>query len=129
IAGLRQAGYRPLDFYHGNEEIEAVIDLIGSGYFSRGDRKLFQPLIDDLLGQDPYFVLADFAQYMACQDQVDTAYRDAERWSRMAILNTAHAGFFSSDRSIREYQQEIWRVSSVPITLINPDEVKVTVMQ
>ena len=129
ITGLRQAGYRPLDFYHGNEEIKAVIDLIGSGYFSRGDRKLFQPLIDDLLGQDPYFVLADFAQYMACQDQVDIAYRDAEGWSRMAILNTAHAGFFSSDRSIREYQQEIWRVSSVPITLINPDEVKVTVMQ
>ncbi|MGB2941445.1 MAG: glycogen/starch/alpha-glucan phosphorylase, partial [Candidatus Macondimonas sp.] len=100
ITGLRQAGYRPMDFYHGNEELKAVIDLIASGYFSRGDKRLFQPLIDDLLHHDPFFVLADFAAYLSCQDRVDAAYRDRDAWNRMAILNTAHAGFFSSDRSI-----------------------------
>jgi starch phosphorylase len=129
ITGLRQAGYRPADYYRGNEELKAVIDLIGSGYFSRGDRDLFRPLIDNLLHHDPFFVLADFAAYLACQDQVDKAYRDRDAWSRMAILNTAHAGFFSSDRSIREYQQEIWEAPAVPITLIDPDDVKVSVMQ
>ncbi len=129
ITGLRQAGYRPMDFYHGNEELKAVIDLIASGYFSRGDKRLFQPLIDDLLHHDPFFVLADFAAYLSCQDRVDAAYRDRNAWNRMAILNTAHAGFFSSDRSIREYQQEIWKTPSVPITLIDPDQITVTVMQ
>ncbi|HMM44512.1 MAG TPA: glycogen/starch/alpha-glucan phosphorylase [Candidatus Macondimonas sp.] len=129
IAGLQRAGYRPGDLYHGNEELKAVIDLIGSGYFSRGDRNLFRPLIDNLLHHDPFFVLADFAAYLACQDQVDMAYRDRDGWNRMAILNTARAGVFSSDRSIREYQQEIWKVPSVPITLIDPDDVKVSVMQ
>ncbi|HET7688152.1 MAG TPA: glycogen/starch/alpha-glucan phosphorylase [Candidatus Macondimonas sp.] len=129
ITGLRQAGYRPMDFYHGNEELKAVVDLIASGYFSRGDKRLFQPLIDDLLHHDPFFVLADFAAYLSCQDRVDTAYRDRDAWNRMAILNTAHAGFFSSDRSIREYQREIWKIPSVPITLIDPDQITVTVMQ
>ncbi len=129
ITGLRQAGYRPMDFYHGNEELKAVIDLIASGYFSRGDKRLFQPLIDDLLHHDPFFVLADFAAYLSCQDRVDAAYRDRDAWNRMAILNTAHAGFFSSDRSIREYQREIWKIPSVPITLIDPDQITVTVMQ
>jgi starch phosphorylase len=118
-----------MDFYHGNEELKAVIDLIASGYFSRGDTRLFQPLIDDLLHHDPFFVLADFAAYLSCQDQVDAAYRDRDAWNRMAILNTAHAGFFSSDRSIREYQQEIWKTPSVPITLIDPDQITVSVMQ
>ena len=129
ITMLRQAGYRPMDFYHGNEELKAVIDLIASGYFSHGDKHLFQPLVDDLLHHDPFFVLADFAAYLSCQDRVDTAYRDRDAWNRMAILNTAHAGFFSSDRSIREYQQEIWKIPSVPITLIDPDQITVTVMQ
>lgn len=129
ITGLRQAGYRPMDFYHGNEELKAVIDLIASGYFSRGDKRLFQPLIDDLLHHDPFFVLADFAAYLSCQDRVDAAYRDRDAWNRMAILNTAHAGFFSSDRSIREYQREIWKIPSVPITLLDPDQITVTVMQ
>jgi starch phosphorylase len=129
ITMLRQAGYRPMDFYHGNEELKAVIDLIASGYFSHGDKQLFQPLVDDLLHHDPFFVLADFAAYLSCQDRVDTAYRDRDAWNRMAILNTAHAGFFSSDRSIREYQQEIWKSPSVPITLIDPDQITVTVMQ
>jgi len=129
ITGLRQAGYRPMDFYHGNEELKAVIDLIASGYFSRGDKRLFQPLIDDLLHHDPFFVLADFAAYLSCQDRVDAAYRDRDAWNRMAILNTAHAGFFSSDRSIREYQREIWKIPSVPITLLDPDKITVTVMQ
>lgn len=129
ITGLRQTGYRSMDFYHGNEELKEVIDLIASGYFSRGDRRLFQPLIDDLLHHDPFFVLADFAAYLSCQDRVDAAYRDRDAWNRMAILNTAHTGFFSSDRSIREYQREIWKVPSVPITLIDPDQITVTVMQ
>ena len=64
-------------------------------------------------------VLADFQSYVDCQERVSTAYRDAERWTRMSILNTARSGKFSSDRTIREYAQEIWRVSRVPIRLLS----------
>ena len=99
-----------------------MIDLIRSGFFSRGDTELFRPLIDGLLYQDPYLLLADFQSYVECQEKVSAAYRDTERWTRMSILNTARSGKFSSDRTIREYCADIWRVKSVPIHLLTHAE-------
>jgi starch phosphorylase len=117
VARTLADGYRPWDIYNGNLELKAVIDLIGSGVFSHGDRRVFQPLLDNLLSQDPYLLFADYAAYVACQDQVSAAYRDTERWTRMSILNVARMGKFSSDRTIAEYCRDIWRVTPTPVAL------------
>jgi starch phosphorylase len=117
VVELKTSGYRPIDCYHSNPELKAVLDLIREGYFSRGDRELFKPLIDNLLYHDPYMLLADFRSYVDCQGQVSQAWRDVEHWSRMAILNIARSGKFSSDRSIRDYCDDIWQVRPVPIEL------------
>jgi starch phosphorylase len=109
--------YRPWDICNGNPELKAVIDLIASGLFSRGDRGVFQPLVDNLVWHDPYLLLADYAAYIDCQDRVGTAYRDSERWTRMSILNVARMGKFSSDRTIAEYCRDIWRVTPTPVEL------------
>jgi starch phosphorylase len=130
IERLRASGYRPLDWLHGNDELQEVISLLRSGYFSRGDSELFRPLLDSLLHHDPYFLLADFGAYMECQDQVNRVYLDhPEQWTRMSIFNTAHSGMFSSDRTIRQYCQEIWRVRPVPIRLLDPDDIHAEMMQ
>jgi starch phosphorylase len=118
VVALKSRGYRPMDYYAANQHLREVIDLIRSGFFTRGDTTLLQPLMDNLLHVDPYMLFADFASYIECQDKVSAAYRDPERWTRMAILNTARSGKFSSDRSIREYSRDIWRVQPVPITLL-----------
>ncbi len=118
VYALKAQGYRPMDYYEANPHLREVIDLIRSGYFTRGDTDLLRPLIDGLLHHDPYMVLADFQSYMDCQGRVAEAYRDAERWTRMSILNAARSGKFSSDRSIREYCEDIWRVKPVSIGLL-----------
>ena len=116
VTELRRRGYNPWDAYRGNKELKGVVDAISSGAFSPGEPRLFQPIVDSLLnGGDPYLVLADFASYVACQETVSQAYLDYERWTRMAILNVARAGKFSSDRTIREYAEEIWKVGPIPI--------------
>ena len=111
-----------MDYYSANPGLRDVIDLIRSGFFSRGDTELFRPLIDGLLYHDPYLLLADFQAYIDCQAKVSAAYSDAELWTRMSILNTARSGKFSSDRTIREYCEDIWRVKSVPIQLLTHAE-------
>jgi glycogen phosphorylase len=118
VYALKSQGYRPMDYYNGNQGLRDVIDLIRSGFFSRGDSELFRPLVDGLLYQDPYLLLADYQSYIDCQAKVSAAYGDEERWTRMSILNTARSGKFSSDRTIREYCADIWRVKSVPIQLL-----------
>jgi starch phosphorylase len=115
VEELRRSGYRPSECYRRSAELAAVLDLLRSGFFSRGDVELFEPLVRGLLDYDPYFVLADFAAYLACQGRVGEAYRDRELWTRMSILNSARTGKFSSDRTIREYCADIWRVEPVPI--------------
>jgi starch phosphorylase len=110
-------GYDPAAYYHRDEELKAAIDLIRSGYFSGGDTELFRPLVDSLLSRDEYMLLADYRSYVDCQDNVDKAYRDTERWTRMSILNVARMGKFSSDRSIREYCDEIWSAKPSPVKL------------
>ena len=125
VLALKARGYRPMDYYAANPQLREVIDLLRSGFFTRGDTALLQPLMDNLMQYDPYMLFADFASYLECQDKVSAAYRDAEHWTRMAILNTARSGKFSSDRSIREYSADIWQVESVPITLL-PQEHSLT---
>ncbi len=115
-------GYDPMQYYHANQSLRDVIDLIRSGFFSRGDSELFRPLIDGLMHQDPYLLFADFQSYIECQDRVAAVYADPERWTRMSILNTARSGKFSSDRTIREYCADIWRVKPVPISLLTHEE-------
>ena len=114
VEALRKRGYNPWEFYRGNRELKQVLDTIATGTFSPEDPRLFQPVIDSLLnGGDPYMLLADFAAYLACQEQVSQAYLDPDRWDRMVILNVARMGKFSSDRTIREYAEEIWGVKPV----------------
>jgi len=122
VYALKTKGYRPMDYYEANQGLRDVIDLIRSGFFSRGDTELFRPLIDGLLYQDPYLVLADFQSYLECQAEVSKTYDDAERWTRMSILNTARSGTFSSDRTISEYCADIWGVKPVPIHLLTHAE-------
>jgi starch phosphorylase len=122
VYALKAKGYRPMDYYNANQGLRDVIDLIRSGFFSRGDPELFRPLIDGLLTEDPYFLLADFQSYIDCQATVAEVYRDTERWTKMSILNTARSGKFSSDRTIREYCADIWHVNSVPIQLLTHKE-------
>jgi len=114
-------GYDPMAYYHGNDELRAVIDLIRDGHFSRGDRSLFAPVVDSLLQGDPYRLMADFQPYVECQARVSAAYADKENWTRMAILNVARMGKFSSDRSVREYCERIWHVKPVKIALLDPE--------
>jgi starch phosphorylase len=115
VERVKREGYRPRDYVAGNAELRDVLDLIGSGHFSRGDTEVFRPLVDNLLFSDPFLVLADYAAYVDCQEQVSTAWQDTENWTRMSILNTARSGKFSSDRAIREYCDEIWNVQPVSV--------------
>jgi glycogen phosphorylase len=109
------AGYRPSEHYEADPELRAAIDAIAHGAFSHGDRELFRPIVDNLLGADPFMLLADYRAYVDCQDAVGRAWGDSERWTRAAILNVARMGRFSSDRSIRDYCRDIWRVEPVVI--------------
>ncbi|MBI2354028.1 MAG: glycogen/starch/alpha-glucan phosphorylase [Deltaproteobacteria bacterium] len=116
VGSLKGAGYRPADYYYRNPELKQAIDQIAGGVFSPGDPGLFRPIVDNLLGSDPYLLLADYASYMACQDGVDRLYRHPFEWARSSILNTAGMGRFSSDRTIAEYAREIWGVHPVQVS-------------
>ena len=116
VEALHAKGYNPWDFYSKDEELQHAIDWIASDFFT-GDANDFKPLRGSLLDSgDPFFVCADYRAYVDCQAKVDAAYRDTARWTKMCILNTARMGFFSSDRTIREYADKIWKLPSVPIS-------------
>jgi starch phosphorylase len=110
VAELKASGYNPIDYYLHNAELKAAIDMIQSGAFSNGNGEVFKPLTDSLLYNDPYLVMADFADYVKVQEQVSKAYKDSDNWTRSSILNVARMGYFSSDRSIREYCDKVWHV-------------------
>lgn len=111
VETLSARGYRPSEFYQADAALRGAIDLIASGAFSRGDRTVFEPVVSNLLYEDRFMVLADYASYIAAQDRVDAAYADQDAWTRSAILNVARCGFFSSDRSIRDYIDRIWHTA------------------
>ena len=112
---LWATGYHPWEIVESDAELRAAMSLINSGLFSHGDKQLFSPLTENLLQHDPYMVCADYRSYLDCQDQVGIRYRDVESWTRMSILNVARIGIFSSDRAIREYCEQIWKVQPVPV--------------
>ena len=115
VVALKERGYTPRDYYEGDTELKAAIDAISSGAFSNGDTGVFRELIDSLLDSDEYLVFADYRSYLDCQDHAASVWLDHQRWTRMSILNTARCGFFSSDRTIRDYCQGIWHVDPVPV--------------
>ncbi|MCC7370269.1 MAG: glycogen/starch/alpha-glucan phosphorylase [Chloroflexi bacterium] len=115
VAEHKARGYRPRDYVTADRELSLALDQIASGHFSDGDAGLFRPIVDNLLNDDPFMLLADFRSYIETQERAEHAYRDADHWSRMSILNVARCGYFSSDRSIREYCEEIWRVTPIDV--------------
>jgi starch phosphorylase len=117
IADLARDGYCPWELIPSMPELAEALRLIEQGHFSNGDQELFRPLLQNLTGSDPFFVLADFADYLRAQEEVSQTWADPTRWNRMALLNTARTGFFSSDRSIRQYAKDIWRAEAFPVTI------------
>ena len=117
INTLKQQGYRPSDFIAAMPELKEALRLIEMGHFSNGDGELFRPLLDNLTGNDPFFVMADFADYLRAQEAVSLAWTDRMHWNRMSLLNTARTGFFSSDRSIAEYCSNIWAVDPLNVEI------------
>ena len=117
IAALKQSGYRPWEVINSTPELAEAIHLIESGHFSNGDADLFRPLLDNLTGSDPFFVMADFADYLRAQDAVSQAWSERTQWNRMSVLNAARSGFFSSDRSIQEYCDHIWKVQPLKVDI------------
>jgi starch phosphorylase len=114
----RQArGYNPRAVYEQNAVLREVLDFIGSGELDPNEKTLFRPLVDNLLQKDPFLVLADFQSYIECQERVTALWRDPRAWTRMAILNVARMGKFSSDRSIRDYCEQVWQVEPVPVKM------------
>ncbi len=117
ITALHNKGYRPWEWISTMPELAEVLRLIEQGHFSNGDSDLFRPLLENLTGRDPFFVLADFDDYLRAQAEVDRVWVDRHRWNRMSLLNSARSGFFSSDRSIREYADRIWQAEPYPVTI------------
>lgn len=116
IDELRREGYNPWNYYNGNEELKKALDQIRDGHFSDGDKELFQPIINAVLHEGDYFmVLADYEAYVEKQDEVSEAFKDQEEWNRKAIINTANIGKFSSDRTINDYNDEIWKAPKVSL--------------
>jgi len=111
VARLKAGGYQPQHHYDNDAELRGVIDVINSGLFSHGDPELFRPLTDHLLQHDDYLLMADYRAYVDSQHEVGRAFQDHAHWTRMSILNTARMGKFSSDRAIKEYASQIWKVS------------------
>jgi starch phosphorylase len=116
VEALKAKGYNPWAYHQADEELRAVVDWIGSNSFTPDEPGALMPLYHSLLdGGDPYLVLADYRSYLQAQEKVDLAYRDRHKWARMAIINTARMGKFSSDRTIKEYADGIWKLPSVPV--------------
>ncbi len=116
VEELHKKGYHPYDYYRADEELRAVVDWIGSNYFTPNEPGALNPIRHSLLdGGDPYLVLADFRAYSDAQLRAEATYRDKAKWAKMAVLNTARVGKFSSDRTMHEYAKDIWKLPQVPV--------------
>ncbi|MGI5242914.1 glycogen/starch/alpha-glucan phosphorylase [Dactylosporangium sp. CA-139066] len=115
-AAEARRNYNPRQYYDVDPELRAAVDAIAGGQFAKGDRTLFAPVVDSMLGRDEYLAVADYRPYLECQERVERAWRDPGAWARMSVLNAARCGFFSSDRTVRDYCDLIWRVDPVRIS-------------
>lgn len=115
VFALQAHGYNPVGIYISNDTLRQAIDLIASGLFTGGDRSVAASIVESLVHHDPYMILADYQPYIDIQDKALAAYRDTEAWTRMSILNTARSGYFSSDRTIREYASDIWKIQPLSV--------------
>ncbi len=113
-SAVAEAGYRPSTYYEENPSLRRALDLVARGTFSGGDASVFEPIVSNLLSEDRFMVLADYQAYLDAQERVERAYADPDAWSRSAVLNVARSGFFSSDRSVRDYLDRIWHAA--PLT-------------
>ncbi len=111
VEDLKSSGYCPMDYYNRNKALRGVIDRIQSGFFSGGNADLFRPLVNSLLYEDRYMLMADYQSYIDCQEKVNALWQDQEAWTRMSLLNVARIGKFSSDRAIQEYCRDIWKIN------------------
>ena len=115
--------YDPMQIFNSDQEIRQVLMQLINGFYSGNDSELFRPLYNSLLNTqntqyaDTYFILKDFRSYAQAQERVEAAYRDEKRWAKMAILNVAHSGKFTSDRTIQEYVDDIWHLNKVKVEM------------
>ena len=114
-AAGKRTTFHSADIVRDDPELSEVIDMIKNGFFSPEDRTLFHDLVNGLLTSDPYMVLADYRSYQEVRLKALNAYRDPNHWQQMAIRNVAGSGPFSSDRTIREYARDIWKIDPVPV--------------
>ena len=117
LTQLQQKGYVSRRYYEQDDELHEAIDLINCGIFSHGDHELFRPITNVLLNEDPYKVMVDYRSYVESQSKVAECFLDRQHWNRMSILNVARMGYFSSDRAVREYCENIWSVSPVDVPI------------
>ena len=117
VQSLYNGGYVPFSVYEGDRELQAVLKYLHDGHFSHGDTELFQPLFDHFVYSDDFFVLADYKSYVQCQERVSNTWKNAEQWAEMSIINVSRMGYFSSDRSIEEYSNFIWKIKPFDVDI------------
>lgn len=114
VEAMYANGYDPSKYYESDPRLKAAIDMVAAGTFSNGDKKTYEPLVHDWLSKDWFMTLADFTAYHDVQSQIETLYDDQLEWNRKALLNVANSGYFSSDRSIEDYLERIWKTGPLP---------------
>jgi starch phosphorylase len=117
VAELKRQGYHPAHYIEKSDRLHGALELVRSGFFSPDDKALFEPVVHGLYTSDPYLVCADFDSYWECHERVDATYADRDEWTRMVVSNLANMGRFSSDRTIRQYAEEIWGVRPHRVTM------------
>jgi starch phosphorylase len=115
IVKLKESGYNARKYYESNLALKLVLDMIRSDFFNKSEPGIFKTLIDGLLEYDNYCLLADYQSYIDKQDEVSKSYKNIDQWTKMSIYNVARIGKFSSDRSVKEYAEKIWKVKPAPI--------------
>lgn len=113
VREIKSKGYNPKSYYENNPELKKVLDMMNNDYFNKNEPGIFKPVFDNLMNNDAYLVMADYESYVKCQLNVEQQYKDRQNWIRKSIINTARAGKFSSDRTIRQYAEEIWNIKPV----------------
>jgi glycogen phosphorylase len=115
IMAKRKEGYSPLNYYENNPELKLIIEMLKTNYFNKTEPGIFEPIVNELLYRDYYFVMADYQPYAETQKRVDEEYINIDSWTRKSIINTARMEKFSSDRSIKEYARDIWDINPLEI--------------